>query len=244
MDRETARQSATEFFEQTSFLYGGNAIYIENLHARYELDRASVDADWREFFDGLRDDGASIRKSAEGASWKKTGWPLTVNGELTSALDGNWRDSEKAIGEKLQKKIETLNVEVSAADLHRSTRDSIRALMMIRAYRMRGHLHADLDPLGLAPARDHEELHPATYGFTETDLDRGIFIDGALGLEFATIREMLDILRRTYCATIGYEFMHISDPEQKAWLQERSRATDRASAWAEASAPSSTSSSR
>ena len=93
--------------------------------------------------------------------------------------------------------------------------------MMIRAYRMRGHLHADLDPLGLAPPRDHEELHPSTYGFTEADYDRPIFIDNVLGMEFATIREMLAILRRTYCSTLGVEFMHISDPEEKAWIQER-----------------------
>ena len=84
--------------------------------------------------------------------------------------------------------------------------------MMIRAYRMRGHLHANLDPLGLTPPGDHEELHPSSYGFTEADYDRKIFIDHVLGLEFATIREMLAILRRTYCSTLGVEFMHISDP--------------------------------
>ncbi len=84
--------------------------------------------------------------------------------------------------------------------------------MMIRAFRMRGHLHANLDPLGLEPQKDHEELHPATYGFPEADYDRKIFIDHVLGLEYATVREMLAILRRTYCGTIGFEFLHISDP--------------------------------
>ncbi len=93
--------------------------------------------------------------------------------------------------------------------------------MMIRAYRMRGHLHANLDPLGLEPRKDHEELHPGNYGFDEADYDRKIFIDNVLGLEFATMREMLAILRRTYCGTIGFEFMHISDPAEKAWIQER-----------------------
>ena len=93
--------------------------------------------------------------------------------------------------------------------------------MMIRAFRMRGHLHANLDPLGLEPQKDHEELHPATYGFVEADYDRKIFIDHVLGLEYATVREMLAILRRTYCGTIGFEFLHISDPAEKAWIQER-----------------------
>ena len=93
--------------------------------------------------------------------------------------------------------------------------------MMIRAYRMRGHLHANLDPLGLEPQKDHEELHPSTYGYQEADYDRKIFIDHVLGLAYATVREMLAILRRTYCGTIGYEFLHISDPAEKAWIQER-----------------------
>ena len=92
MDRETARQSATEFFEQTSFLYGGNAVYIENLHARYELDPSSVDAEWRRI---LRRLGTTTPRSGSrpGGILEETGWPLPVNGELTSALDGNWRDS-------------------------------------------------------------------------------------------------------------------------------------------------------
>ncbi len=112
--------------------------------------------------------------------------------------------------------------------------------MMIRAYRMRGHLQADLDPLQINPKGDHEELHPNSYGFTEADWDRKIFIDKVLGLEFATIREMLTILRRTYCSTIGYEFMHISDPAAKAWIQERIEGrTRKLHSPAKASAPSS-----
>ena len=99
--------------------------------------------------------------------------------------------------------------------------------MMIRAYRMRGHLHADLDPLNLTPPRVAPELDPASYGFYEADLDRKIFIDHVLGLEFATVREMLGILRRTYCQTIGVEFMHISSPEEKAWIQERIEGPDK-----------------
>ena len=112
-------------------------------------------------------------------------------------------------------------------DIRRATRDSVRALMMIRAYRMRGHLYANLDPLGLEQQRDHEELHPSTYGFQESDYDRKIFIDHVLGLEYATVREMLAILRRTYCGTIGFEFVHISDPAEKAWIQERVEGPDK-----------------
>jgi 2-oxoglutarate dehydrogenase E1 component len=108
-----------------------------------------------------------------------------------------------------------------------ATRDSVRAIMMIRAYRMRGHLHAKLDPLGIAgPVDDYHELSPEAYGFTAADYDRKIFIDNVLGLEYATIREMIEILERTYCSTLGVEFMHISDPE-KAWIQERIEGPDK-----------------
>src|SRR6185503_19263872 len=101
------------------------------------------------------------------------------------------------------------------------TRDSIHALMLIRAYRIRGHFHAKLDPHGLEAQKDDEELDPRAYGFGEGDLDRKIFLDFVLGLEFATMREIVGILQRTYCQTIGIEFMHISNAQQKGWLQER-----------------------
>ncbi len=99
--------------------------------------------------------------------------------------------------------------------------------MMIRAYRIRGHFHARLDPLGLEVQPNEAELDPTSYGFTEADFDRRIFIDHVLGLEFATIPEMLEILRRTYCSTLGVEFMHISSPEEKSWIQERIEGPDK-----------------
>jgi 2-oxoglutarate dehydrogenase E1 component len=222
-----ARQDQNESLLQTSFLYGSNAAYIEDLYARFQSDPASVDAEWREFFGALGDDKASVEKSARGASWKKANWPVHANGELISALDGNWAQVEKAVGQKISAKVSEKGAVQTEAQIHLATRDSVRALMMIRAYRMRGHFHAQLDPLGMEPAKDHEELHPASYGFTEADYGRKIFIDNVLGLESATIPEMLAILRRTYCGTIGVEFMHISDPAEKAWIQERVEGPDK-----------------
>ena len=222
-----ARQDQNETLLQTSFLYGGNAAYIEDLYARFQSDPASVDEEWREFFGALGDDKASVEKSARGASWKKANWPVHANGELISALDGNWAQVEKAVGQKISAKVSEKGAVQTEAQIHLATRDSVRALMMIRAYRMRGHFHAQLDPLGMEPAKDHEELHPASYGFTEADYGRKIFIDNVLGLESATIPEMLAILRRTYCGTIGVEFMHISDPAEKAWIQERVEGPDK-----------------
>ncbi len=223
-----AREASNQGFLNSSFLYGGNASYIEDLYARYEKNPASVDAEWRTFFEQLKgDDAAAIEKSANGPSWKRPGWPMIANGELVAAMDGNWAATEIAVGNKIKGKAQSRGVELSASDVQQATRDSVKALMMIRAFRMRGHLEAKLDPLGLEPEAPHPELDPASYGFTEADLDRKIFIDHVLGLEFATVREMVSILRRTYCHTIGIEFMHMSDPVEKAWLQERIEGPDK-----------------
>ena len=222
-----SRQDANATFALTSFLYGGNASYIEDLYAKYEANPASVDAEWQSFFKSLKDDPASVTKSAKGASWRKPNWPVRANGDLVAALDGDWAGTEKAIGEKIKGKAQTRGVELSSADVQQATRDSIHALMLIRAYRIRGHFHAKLDPLGLEPEKNEEELDPRSYGFTDADLDRKIFLDKVLGLEFATMREIVAILRRTYCETLGVEFMHISDPAQKAWIQERIEGKDK-----------------
>ncbi|WP_394888150.1 2-oxoglutarate dehydrogenase E1 component [Mesorhizobium sp. AaZ16] len=224
-----ARQDqANDQFSLTSFLYGGNADYIEQLHAAYEDDPQSVDPQWRDFFGALKDDAGDVKKNAKGASWARPSWPLQANGELVSALDGDWGLVEKHLEKKVKDRAAAGGTVLSDADVLQATRDSVRAIMMIRAYRMRGHLHANLDPLGIAkPMEDYNELSPEAYGFTEADYDRKIFIDRVLGLEYATIREMLDILKRTYCSTLGVEFMHMSDPEEKAWVQERIEGPDK-----------------
>ncbi|WMT88994.1 2-oxoglutarate dehydrogenase E1 component [Pelagibacterium sp. H642] len=222
-----ARQDQNETFLLTSFLYGGNADYIEALYARYKADPKSVDPSWAEFFSNLSDSADQVKQNADGPSWQRRDWPRTTNGELVSALDGDWGavavKAQKAVSEKAR----ASGQEVSPQAIMQATRDSIHAIMMIRAYRMRGHLHANLDPLGLETREEAPELDPATYGFTEADYDREIFIDNYLGLESATVPQMLEILKRTYCGTLGIEFMHISDPEAKAWIQERIEGPDK-----------------
>ncbi|SDG19948.1 2-oxoglutarate dehydrogenase E1 component [Pelagibacterium luteolum] len=222
-----ARQDQNEAFLLTSFLYGGNADYIDALYAKYKANPKSVDASWAEFFDNLSDSAEQVQLNADGPSWQRRDWPRSSNGELVSALDGNWGDvavkTQKAVSEKAKSE----GVAVSNEAVMQATRDSIHAIMMIRAYRMRGHLHANLDPLGLEQPEDAPELDPAAYGFTEADYSREIFIDNYLGLEFATVPQMLEILKRTYCGTLGIEFMHISDPEAKAWIQERIEGPDK-----------------
>ncbi|HEU4806337.1 MAG TPA: 2-oxoglutarate dehydrogenase E1 component [Nitrobacter sp.] len=226
-----SRQNANAAFALSSFLQGANATYIDDLYARYEKDPGSVDAEWQEFFKSLKDSPEDVQKNAEGPSWKKANWPLAPQDDLTSALDGNWAQVEKAIGAKVQAKAqETAQAKGSAlagVDVNQATRDSVRALMLIRAYRMRGHFHARLDPLGLEPTRNPEELDPRSYGFTDADMDRKIFLDHVLGLEYGTLREIVAICERTYCQTLGVEFMHISNGAQKGWIQERIEGPDK-----------------
>jgi 2-oxoglutarate dehydrogenase E1 component len=222
-----SRQDANAAFALSSFLQGTNATYIDEIYARYENDPSSVDNEWREFFKSLKDTPADVRKNAEGPSWARHNWPLTPRDELTSALDGDWLEVEKAVGTKLAAKAQAKGAELTPADVHQATRDSVRALMLIRAYRMRGHFHAKLDPLGIEAPRDREELDPRSYGFTEADFDRKIFLDHVLGLEYGTLREIVAICERTYCQTLGVEFMHITNAAQKAWIQERIEGPDK-----------------
>jgi 2-oxoglutarate dehydrogenase E1 component len=222
-----SRQDANAAFALSSFLYGGNAGYIDGLYARYETDPNSVDAQWRMFFASLKDDSAAVLKNASGPSWSLSNWPQPPRDDFITALAGDWGEVERTVGDKLKAKAQSRGVEISAADVQQATRDSIHALMLIRAYRIRGAFHANLDPLSLEPPKDRSELDPRSYGFNETDYDRPIFLDRVLGLEFGTIREIVTILQRTYCQTLAVEFMHISDGAQKAWLQERIEGPDK-----------------
>src|SRR5437016_9290868 len=222
-----SRQDANAAFALSSFLQGTNATYIDDLYARYEQDPASVDPEWQEFFRSLKDQPGDILRSAAGPPWRRDSWPLAPRDELTSALDGNWAQVEKSIGAKLAAKPPAKGAELTPADVHQATRDSVRALMLIRAYRMRGHFHAKLDPLGIEPPRDREELDPRSYGFVDGDFDRKIFLVHVLGMEYATLREIVAICERTYCQTLGVEFMHISNAAQKAWIQERIEGPDK-----------------
>jgi len=222
-----SRQDANAAFAISSFLYGGNAAYIDDLYARYEADPQAVDAQWQAFFAGLKDAPRDIAENAHGPSWQQPGWPPLPRGELIGALDGDWAETAKATGAKIKEQAQARGVDLSAPEVERATRDSIRALMLIRAYRARGHFHANLDPLGLEPPKKEEELDPKSYGFGEADFDRRIFLDKVLGLEFGTIREIIAILRRTYCQTLGVEFLHLSDGNQKRWIQERIEGPDK-----------------
>ncbi|WP_430422216.1 2-oxoglutarate dehydrogenase E1 component [Phenylobacterium sp.] len=207
-----------EVLAETSFLYGGNAAFVEDLYAKWEANPASVEPSWQAFFASLGESGAATKPQ-----WVKPAAPA-ARPDWMSAIDGMW----PAVEAKLAKGVEARKPGVSQDEVRAATLDSLRAIMMIRAYRMRGHLKANLDPLGIATTPgDASELEPASYGFSEADFDRPIFLDYVLGLETATIREILAILRRTYCGNVGVQYMHVSNPKEKAWLQERIEGRDK-----------------
>jgi len=219
-------QSPNAQFHASGFMDGANADYIDQLAARHAADPSSVDAGWAAFFKALGDSELEAKHQAQGPSWARADWPPQPVDELTSALTGEWpiplagKDA-RAAGAKIAAKAAETGTQVSEAQIQRAVLDSIRAIMIIRAYRIRGHLAADLDPLGLTDRSNHPELDPKSYGFTEADMDRPIFIDNVLGLQHASMRQIIDIVKRTYCGTFALQYMHISDPEQSAWLKER-----------------------
>ena len=215
--------SPNDQFHASSFMQGHNAEYLEQLYARYANDPSAVDEAWQEFFRAMGDDDMSVKAEAAGPSWARADWPPVPNDDLTAALDGMWPApvESKAAGKKITEKAAEKGVSVSDEAVKRAVLDSIRALMLIRAYRIRGHLAADLDPLGLHGQEPHPELDPKAYGFTDADMDRPIFIDNVLGMQVASLRQIIDVLKRTYCGTFALQYMHISDPEQSSWLKER-----------------------
>ncbi len=185
---------------------GANAAFIADLYARWATDPGSVDPSFQDLFAALNDEARAVLEDASGASWAPK----------------NFSVAEPSVAAKEPKvAAPAATAGASPEQVRAAALDSLRALMLIRAYRVRGHLEAKLDPLGLQVPKSHPELDPAAYGFGAGDLDRPIFIDGVLGRETATVREIVAIVRASYCGPIGVEFMHIQDPDQKTWIQRR-----------------------
>ena len=184
-----------------NFLNSSNAPYVAELYSKYCKDPNSVDENWNNFFDTLNEDEVSILKDFGGPTWKNRPSNVIENFSFNKA-DLSKKDFKNDI-------------------FRSSTLDSIRALRLIRAYRINGHLIADLDPLKIAKKNFHPELDYKSYGLTDNDLNKEIFIDGSLGLEKATLKNIIKILKETYASSIGVEFLHIQSPDQKQWVQAR-----------------------
>ena len=184
-----------------SFLNSSNAPYVAELYFKYKDNPDSVENDWRIFFSNLNEDDYSILKDFGGPDWKQR--PSSVIDDIS-----------------FDKKIRSIP-KIDFNNFKTSTLDSIRALRLIRAFRINGHLIADLDPLKILEREYPPELDYKSYGFTDSDLDREIFVDGSLGLDRGKLKDIIRILKETYCASIGVEFLHIQQADQKQWVQER-----------------------
>ncbi len=193
-----------------SFLYAGNAVFVSQLYEQFLKDPGAVDSGWRAFFGALGEDERAALAELAGPAWA----PRTTR---VIGADGGAAPAKPAKGNGA-----AAAPAASAEQLRAAALASIRAFMLIRTYRSRGHLIANLDPLGIAERTYHKDLDYRSYGFTEADLDRPIFINSILGFgETATLQQIIDRLVHTYCGSIGVEYMYIMEPAQRLWIQER-----------------------
>ncbi len=200
---------------QSSFLFAHNAEFIADLYRRFSRDPTSVDESWAAFFAKLGDAERAILAEDAGPSWSP------ANGNGHAAPTGDYAEALLASTPQPPKPAHTQDgAAVTRESLTAAAQDTLSAFLLVRSHRVRGHLEAQLDPLGLAPVETHPDLDPATYGFSARDWDRPIFIN-TLGFETATLGEIVTRLKETYSGRIGVEYMHIQEPDERAWIQER-----------------------
>ena len=205
-----------KFLDSAELLQGNSAKYLEQMHAKYSDNANELDLKWQEFFMNFNDSTNLKDTTNQNPSWSRKDWP-PINGEKY----GFGEELQPQFESKIKSKLTQEGLEINTDELRRAVLDSVRALMLIRAYRIRGHLAAKLDPLKVTENNNLPELDPRTYGFQLEDMNRQIYIDNVLGLELASMNEIIDIVRRTYCGTFALQYMHISNPDESQWLKER-----------------------
>ena len=187
--------------KKASFLNKSNSEFIESMYLKFINRDPELPQSWKDYFQDLDEDSTLIIKEINGPSWKR-------NKKINENEFKEEKYNRKTGSELTQ-------------DVEKSSRDSVRAITLIRAYRTQGNLLAKLDPLGLKTSDYIDELHPDYHGFKKEDYDKKIFLDGIINKQYANVREILSFLRKTYCGPIGYEFMHISNPKERKWFRDR-----------------------
>jgi 2-oxoglutarate dehydrogenase E1 component len=201
---------------------GVSPAFIEQLYARYKASPDSVEPGWRGMFEGLEGSNA-------GPSWGNPAWPPATTDELTAALDPTQMEPAAKPAKVGKPASPAPAAAPDPSAIIKAASDAIRVQLLIRTYRVRGHLAANLDPLGLAGTRElPADLTTEYHGFTDADIDRPVYLGGTLGMEWATVREVVDTLRANYCGNVGLEYMHIADVEERRFLQERMEGKDKA----------------
>jgi 2-oxoglutarate dehydrogenase E1 component len=199
-------------FEKTSFLNKSNSAFIERMYLKFINKEADLPESWKDYFEGIGDELNIVAKEINGPSWGPKKNKVDID-ELQKKID----QKENNLENKLVDRSEKFNYQLLA----NSNKDSISAVSLIRAYRLRGHLLANLDPLGMRESVYLDELHPEFYGFKKENYDKKIFLNGVINRKDATIKEILKFLKKTYCGNVGYEFMHISNPDERKWFRDR-----------------------
>ena len=194
-------------FKKTSFLSKSNSLFIEEMYLRFINNDPTLAQNWKDYFRSLGEDLKSVAKEIEGPSWQPNKKKININIEKYK--------------KELATTVESLSSDINDQNSEQSKADSIKAIALIRAYRIRGHLIANLDPLGMMERKYLHELHPADHGFKKEDYNKKIFLHSYLDKSYASINELISFLKRIYCSSIGVEYMHISDPVEKIWFREK-----------------------
>ena len=191
-------------FEKTAFLSKSNSTFIEDMYIKFVNNDPTLPDSWRKYFDEIGDEADIVVNEINGPSWSPSK-KIAINKEQYLKNDNEQR---------------------SELEIIKSNANSIKAVAMIRSYRQRGHLIAKLDPLGLLKSDYLDELHPESYGFKKVDYQNRIFLDGVTNKQYSNINEILNFLREKYCGSLGYEYMHISNPTERKWFRDRVEKTD------------------
>ena len=194
-------------FKKTSFLSKSNSLFIEEMYLKFIKNDPTLAQNWKDYFGSLDEDLKSVVKEIEGPSWQPNKKKININIEEYK--------------KELETTVESLSSDINDQNSEQSKADSIKAIALIRAYRIRGHLIANLDPLGMMERKYLHELHPEDHGFKKEDYNKKIFLHSYLDKSYASINELISFLKSIYCSSIGVEYMHITDPVEKIWFRER-----------------------
>ncbi len=194
-------------YKKTSFLNKSNSAFIEEMYIKFINKDPTLSESWIEYFSEIGEDMQVIVNEINGPSWKPFSKKINISDVKNKAKEN----------EKLEDNANKFNFQVIA----NSNKNSISAVALIRAYRLRGHLLSKLDPLEMMQSEYLDELHPEYYGFKKEDYEKDIFLNGVINRKKANIKEILKFLKKTYCGPLGYEYMHISNPVERVWFRDR-----------------------
>ena len=197
-------------YKKTSFLNKSNSAFIEQMYLKFINKDSDLPESWRNYFLDIGEEIDLVVKEINGPTWSPQKKKINLED-----IQINSNDEDQDISKLKQSK------HVDSIDIQKTNRDSIRAVSLIRSYRQRGHLISKIDPLELREIEYLDELHPESYGFNKEDYKKKIYLDGIANKDYSNIREILSFLKKTYCDSIGYEYMHISNPSERKWIRDR-----------------------